>query len=138
MKNIDIRIHVYANKQGGLDSLLKKEVEKNLGSADIGRLLHEKLGGNSRSVATQYGEFRAGRRILSPKLIPALAEILEVPEGFLRDLNEQFEGRMLLQLDPKLKFKDFLASVPNECETVDKFLIWLATESERRRLVSRL
>jgi glucose-6-phosphate-specific signal transduction histidine kinase len=136
LKNIEIRIA--AHRQGELEELIKKEEEKKLTPADISRQIHQKIGGNIRSIATQYGEFRSGRRTLSTKLIQPLAEILEVSENFLQNLNESFRGRILLELDPKLKFKDFLDSIPQECETVDEFLIWFVTESQRRELMSRI
>lgn len=117
-----------------------KAMAKELSDIDIGRQLCKKLGGgNVRALATQYGAFRNGRRALSKKLIPGVAEILGVSENLLQKLSDKSAStQVLLQFDPKLEFKDYLGQVPEDITTLDKFLVWLSTEIERRSLMSRL
>ena len=138
MKNIKVKIDL--QNESNREELLKKVRAKGFSDIDIGRQLCKRLGGgNARALATQYGSFRNGQRSLSKKLIPGVAEILEVPEDILRKLNDKSAcTQVLLQFDSKLKLKEFIGSIPEECDTMDKFLVWLSTEIERRELLSRL
>lgn len=138
MKTIDVRISM--QDQNDREEFLKKAKAAGLNDLEIGNRLCEKLGGgNARALATQYGSFRNGQRPLNKKIIPGVADILGIPQDLLCRLNAKSNStQMLLQFDTKLPFRDFLGEVPDEITTLDKFLVWLSTEAERRFLMSQL
>lgn len=122
------------------NTILRKVEDCELSDIGIGQALLKLLGqGNVRAYATQFGSFRNGQRPLSKRLVAGVAKILDIPEDLLRRINDKFaDSQIVLDFDPKLKFREYIDSIPEEFDTLDKFLVWLSTEIERRRLLSQI
>ena len=138
MKDIEVRIRLSDDSEW--NTVLQKIEECELSDIGIGQELRKLLGeGNVRAYATQFGCFRNRQRPLSKRLIASVAKILDIPEDLLRRINDKFaDSQIVLGFDSKLKFREHIDSIPNECDTLDRFLVWLSTETDRRNLLSRL
>lgn len=122
------------------NTVLRKIEESELSDIGIGQALRKFLGqGNVRAYATQFGCFRNRQRPLSKRLFAGVAKILNIHEDLLRRINDKFaDSQIVLGFDAKLKFREYIDSIPEECDTLDRFLVWLSTETDRRKLLSQL
>lgn len=138
LKNIEVRIRLSDDNEW--NTVLRKIEECELSDIGIGQALRKLLGqGNVRAYATQFGYFRNRQRPLSKRLIAGVAKILDIHEDLLRRINDKFaDSQIVLGFDAKLKFREYIDSIPEECDTLDRFLVWLSTETERRRLLSQI
>lgn len=125
-------------KSIGCEELIKLQNKKGLKPADVGRLMAQKLGTNPKTEAALYNFFRRGERAISTSRIPVLAEIFGVDQEVLLQINAHRWETLELDCDTKLPFRDFLQNVPADVTTLDGFLVWLSTESQRRTLMSRI
>lgn len=100
------------------------------------RLFKKRQKGEVRSYATQYGFFRRGIRKLPKHLVNDIAEILGIQPETLEHYNKR--EPVILNIDANIDFITLIRNVPENCDTLAKFLVWLQTENDRTQLMNRL